>query len=113
MSRNSDATRTRREALFPGYVGFDFLDNIGTLGQRGAESNPLGLPDNTYFAIFDKFTHELDISGVYYEPILDGLVYEYTINTTIIPEPSTISLLVSGLIALATTRLRQTGNNMR
>ena len=94
---------------FPGYVGFDFLDNIGLLGQRGMESNPLGLPDNTYFAIFDKFSHEIDITGVYYEPVLDGLVYEYTINTTIIPEPSTISLLASGLIAIATTRRRHTG----
>ncbi len=98
---------------FPDFLGVDILDNIGTLGLRGQENNPLGLPDNTYFAIFDKFTHELNITGVYYEPVLDGLVYEYTINTTIIPEPSTISLLASGLIALAITRLRQTGNNMR
>jgi hypothetical protein len=94
------ATSPASAFVFPGYVGFDVLDNIGTFGQRGTESNPLGLPDNTYFATFDKFTHELDITGVYYEPVLDGLVYEYTINTTIIPEPSTALLLGCGLLAL-------------
>ena len=91
---------------FPEYVGFDVLDNIGTLGQRGTESNPLGLQDKTYFATFDKFSHELDITGVYYQPVPNGLIYEYTVNTIVVPEPSRTSLLASSLLALAAARRR-------
>lgn len=85
---------------FPDFVGFDLLDSISAFLQRGTASNPLDLPDNIYFALFDKFTHEMDITGVYYQPVLDGLVYEYTIRTTVVPEPSSVVLDVSALLAV-------------
>jgi hypothetical protein len=91
---------------FPEYVGFDILDNIGTLAQRGTQSNPLGLPDNTYTAVFDKLTHALEITGVYYEPVVGGLVYEYSLHTTVVPEPATSWLLAAGLIGLSGWRYR-------
>ncbi len=44
---------------------------------------------------------------MYYEPLIGGIVYEYTINTTIVPAPSTISLFGLGLAVLAGSRRGQ------
>lgn len=52
-------------------------------------------------ALLDTITLQLDISGVYREPIEAGLVSEFTIHTTVLPEPTTLLLVATGLTVLA------------
>jgi len=90
---------------FPAYIGIDSAPgNLTAYIQLGTQSNPSGFPSNHYTATLNQLTHQLTIVGTYYEPFADGFIYDYTIHTTIVPEPSTAMLLALGIAALAGTR---------
>ena len=83
-----------------GGIGFVFPEYIGNyVGNNfsGSESIP-SFPDNSYTGTFDGTT--LSITGIYYEPVNDGFIYNYIINATVVPIPATIWLFGTGLLGL-------------